>query len=90
MSNYIKIVPGFVLREVAGKSVAISLNPSLPFRGMLSLNSTARFLWDRLAEGCEREDLYCALIDTYGIDRETAVRDADAIVDMLISHGILA
>ena len=84
-----KIVPGFVLREVAGKSVAISLNPSLPFRGMLSLNSTARFLWDRLAEGAEREDLYSALMDTYGIEREIAVRDADAIVDMLISHGIV-
>ena len=84
-----KIVPGFVLREVAGKSVAISLNPSLPFRGMLSLNATARFLWDRLAEGAEREDLYSALMDTYGIEREIAVRDADAIVDMLISHGIV-
>ncbi len=84
-----KIVPGFVLREVAGKSVAISINPSLPFRGMLSLNSTAKFLWDMLSVGCERDDLYSALMDTYGIDRETAVRDADVIVDMLISHGIL-
>jgi hypothetical protein len=84
-----KIVPGFVLREVAGKSVAISINPALPFRGMLSLNSTARFLWDKLESGCEREDLYTALVDTYGIDRETAVRDADNIVDMLLSHGIL-
>ncbi len=85
-----KIVPGFVLREVAGKSVAISINPALPFRGMLSLNSTAKFLWDMLSQGCEREDLYTALVNTYGIDREIAVRDADAIVDMLIQHGILA
>ena len=84
-----KIVPGFVVREVAGKSVAISLNPALSFHGMLSLNSTARFLWDRLASGAEREDLYNALIDTYGIEREVAVRDADAIVDMLIEHGIV-
>lgn len=84
-----KIVPGFVLREVAGKSVALSVNPALPFRGMLSLNSTARFLWDMLVTGAEREDLYTALMDTYGIDRETAVRDADHIVDTLISHGIL-
>ena len=84
-----KIVPGFVIREVAGKSVAISLNPALSFHGMLSLNSTARFLWDRLSEGAEREDLYCALMEEYDIEREVAVRDVDAIVDMLISHGIV-
>ncbi len=84
-----KIVSGFVVREVAGKSVAISVNPALPFRGMLSLNATARFLWDRLVAGAEREDLYEALIETYGIEREVAVRDADAIVDMLLVHGIL-
>ena len=84
-----KILDGFVVREIAGKSVAISINPDIPFRGMLSLNSTARFLWDLLAEGCEREDLYTALVDTYGIEREIAVRDADNIVSLLLSHGLL-
>lgn len=84
-----KILDGFVVREIAGKSVAISIDPKIPFRGMLSLNSTARFLWDLLAKGCEREDLYQALVDTYGIEREIAVRDADNIVSLLSTHGLL-
>lgn len=84
-----KILDGFVVREIAGKSVAISINPKIPFRGMLSLNSTAKFLWDLLAKGCEREELYTALIETYGIDRELAVRDADNIVSLLSKHGLL-
>ena len=84
-----KILNGFVVREIAGKSVAISINPKLPFRGMLSLNSTARFLWDILVKGCEREELYEALIEAYGIDRELAVRDVDNILSLLSSHGLL-
>ena len=59
-----KIVPGFVLREVAGKSVAISINPALPFRGMLSLNSTAKFLWDMLSE---RDEADIELTDTAAV-----------------------
>ena len=84
-----KILSGFVVREIAGKSVAISINPKIPFKGMLSLNSTARFLWDLLAKGCEREALYEALVQEYGIDRELAVRDADNIVSLLSEHGLL-
>ena len=84
-----KLQSGFVVREIAGKTVVISVNPQSRFHGMLSLNPSATVLWRRLESGAEREDLIEALLSEYDVDREIAERDTDAFLDTLTRHGIL-
>ena len=84
-----KLQSGFVVREVAGKTVAISTSPKNSFQGMISLNASAKLLWQKLTLGAEREELVAALMEEYGIDRSLAERDTDALVATLRQHGLL-
>lgn len=85
-----KLQGSFVVRDVAGKTVAISTGPKNSFQGMISLNASARLLWQRLTVGADREELISALTEEYDIDRATAERDTDALVCTLREHGLLA
>ena len=84
-----KLQSGFVVREIAGKTVAISTSPKNSFQGMISLNASAKLLWQKLTLGAEREELVTALMEEYGIDRALAERDTDALVATLGEHGLL-
>lgn len=84
-----KLQSGFVVRDVAGKTVAISTSPKNSFQGMISLNASAKLLWERLTVGADREELISALMEEYGIDRTVAERDTDALVGTLREHGLL-
>jgi hypothetical protein len=52
-----KIKNGFVKREVAGSHVVVSVDPANGFNGMIKLNETSNFLWDKLTLGATREEL---------------------------------
>ena len=84
-----KLQGGFVVRDVAGKTVAISTGPKNSFQGMISLNASAKLRWQRLTVGGDREELISALMAEYEIDRATAERDTDALVQTLREHGLL-
>lgn len=78
-----KLKNGFVLREVAGKCVAVPTGTNINFNGMITLNGTAKVLWDCLEKGAEIEDLAKALLTEYDVDRETAEKHAAAFVEKL-------
>lgn len=78
-----KLKNGFVLREVAGKCVAVPTGTNINFNGMITLNGTAKVLWDCLEKGAEIEDLAKALLAEYDVDRETAEKHAAAFVEKL-------
>lgn len=85
-----KIKKGFVVREIAGKSVVIALGAaSVSFNGMIELNGMARVFWDMLAEGMSEDDMVKAILEEYDAD-EVAVRaDVDNFVSSLSEAGIL-
>ena len=85
-----KIRDGFVVRTVAGESVVIALKEvSKEFNGVIRLNDTGRFLWDKLSEGAETEELVEAILSEYEIDKETAEADITRFVDTLKGANIL-
>lgn len=84
-----KLKKGFVLREVAGKCVAVPTGADINFNGMITLNGTAKVLWDCLEKGAEVEDLTEALLAEYNVDRETAERHSAAFVEKLKSLNFL-
>ena len=70
-----KLKEGFVLRQVAGEYVAISVSADVDLNGMITLNETARTLWKRLEQEAELSDLTAALLEEFEVDEQTA-RDA--------------
>ena len=85
-----KIKKGFVVRKIAGEDVVVALGTaSKQFSGIIKLNDTGRFLWDRIAEGCDEEGLVEAIVSEYSVDREIAAKDIKAFVNTLIGAGVL-
>ena len=85
-----KIKNGFVVRSIAGESVVVALGEaSKNFNGIIKLNDTGRFLWDKLAAGCDRDELVEAILAEYDIDRATAEADIDRFTKTLKGANIL-
>ena len=84
-----KLKNGFILREVAGSTVVVSLDPEHTFGSMLKLNGTGKLLWERLSEESTVSSLTAALTAEYEIDEGTAQGDVERFLDMLRSFGVL-
>ena len=86
-----KIKDGFVVKELAGQYVVVALGQaSKIFNGIIKLNDSGKFIWEKLAVGAEKEDVVNALLEEYeGVDKETAERDFDKFVNELKGANIL-
>jgi hypothetical protein len=86
-----KIKKGFVVKEIAGQNVVIALGAaSKVFNGIIKLNDSARFIWDMLTEGKEKEEIIAALSEEYAdVDRELLEKDFDTFIEALKGAKIL-
>ena len=85
-----KIKEGFVLRTVAGETVALPSKGVTDLDMMITLNGTGKFLWEKLALGAEKDELAEALLAEYDVDRERAEKSVDAFVARLKELDFLA
>lgn len=77
-----KIKEGYILRNVAGSFVVVPIGvATLEFNGMMNLNETGAFLFEKMIDGISRDDLIKALTDEYDVDDETAAEDVDAFIE---------
>ena len=84
-----KIKEGYILRTVAGMHIAVPVSAKTDFDGMITLNETAAFLWQKLTEDTEKEALIDALTAEYDVDEATAAADVDAVIAKLNDAGLL-
>lgn len=85
-----KLIEGFRLRDVLGQATVIGEGTAqVNFNKLITLNSTAAFLW-REVEGKEFDVRLLAdlLVGEYGIDRELAEKDAASIASQWKQAGI--
>lgn len=67
-----------VKRNIAGDVILVPVgDSSLTLKGLITLNETAEFIWDRLADAAE---LAAAMCEEYDIDAATAKNDVDEIL----------
>ena len=85
-----KIKEGFILRTVAGETVALPSGGVTNLDMMITLNGTAKFLWEKLAVGAEKDELVDALLAEYDVDQERAEMSVDAFVARLKELDFLA
>jgi len=85
-----KIKKGFILREVAGNYIVVSIGEmAKQFNGVINLNQTGAFMWKELEKGGDKESLITALLNEYDVDRERAEKDAQRFIDTLLGAGIV-
>lgn len=85
-----KIKSGFVARNVGGNRIVLATGErSKRFGGMIRLNESAGFLWDRLMAESDRIGLISSLLAEYDVDEETAAADVDAFLNTLREAGVL-
>lgn len=87
-----KIIEGFVLRPLGEEFIVIGEGiAQINFNKMISLNSTAAFLWENV-EGKDFtvDDLTKLLTDNYEVEEERAAADAAAIAAKWIEAGIVS
>ncbi len=78
-----KLKKGFVLREVAGETVVVPAGAELNFHGMITLNETAKILWQALAVETTEEALVKTVLGEFDIDEATAARDVALFIEKL-------
>ena len=86
-----KLKNGFVLRQIGGSYVVVAVGlQTLDFKGMIRLNETGAFLWEKLtADECTKEQLVGALTAEYDVDAATATKDVDVFVQSLQDADLL-
>ncbi|MBQ9974232.1 MAG: PqqD family protein [Oscillospiraceae bacterium] len=85
-----KLKDGFILRQVAGEHVVLSVSANVDLNGMITLNDTGCTLWKRLESEAELADLAAALQEEYEVDDATALAAAQRFVDKLKELDLLA
>lgn len=78
-----RLKDGFILRQVAGENVVLSVSSDVDLNGMITLNDTGCTLWKRLQTEAELSDLTAALLEEYEVDEPTAAAAAQRFVDKL-------
>ena len=85
------VVPGFVVREIAGETIAIPAGAAArELSGLLALNGSGQFLFELLQTEQTEDSLVNAMLETYEIDEATASADVVEFVEILRNSGVLA
>ena len=85
-----KIKNGFVIREICGEKVFSGEGAeNINLTKIVRLNESAAFLLEKVGNGeFTAESLADMLVEHYGIERETALKDASALCKSLEANGI--
>ena len=68
-----KVREGFVMRKIAGSNIVIPVGAvCVDFNGMITMNDSATFLWEKLVAGADENALVSALLAEYEVDEQTA------------------
>lgn len=85
-----KIKDGFILREMCGEHIVAGEGiEHINFNKLISLNSTAAFLWKKLVgKTFDVEEMAQLLVDEYGIEMELALKDSNNLCQAWVEAGI--
>lgn len=85
-----KTKDGFILREMCGENIITGEGlEHINFNKLISLNSTAAFLWNAVVgKEFTAESMAQLLVEEYGIDMELALKDSKALCESWIEAGI--
>ncbi len=80
-----------MLRPLGKEYIVTAEGASLiDFNKILSLNSTAAYLWEQVGEEeFDAQTFKNLLLDRYDVDEQTALHDSEAIIESFRKAGVL-
>lgn len=85
-----RIVPGFILREIAGETVAIPTGEAAHhLSGLAAMNEGGKFLFELLQTEQTEEGLVRAMVDSFEVDSDTAAADVAEFLEILRQNNML-
>lgn len=85
-----RIVSGFIVREIAGDTVAIPSGDSAHrLSGLIALNESGKFLFELLQSDQTEDSLIHALLENFEVDPSTAQQDVADFISMLRENDLL-
>ena len=77
-------------RQITGETFLVPLGTTgYDSNGLFYLTEVGAFLWDRLPEAENEEQLLAAILETYDVDEETARKDLSEFMEKLRAMEIL-
>ena len=86
-----RIKKGFELREVCGEHIIVAYGKeNIDFNKVISLNESAAYLWKNIVDKDFTADTLASLLQQeYEVDAETAMKDAQALLDEWTNVGLV-
>jgi hypothetical protein len=86
-----KIKKGFELRTVCKENIIVAFGEeNIDFSKVISLNESAALMWRAvLGKDFSAEDMADALMQEYEVDRETALKDAQTMLQQWLEVGLI-
>jgi hypothetical protein len=85
-----KIKKGYLVRDIADTYIVVPVGERvIDFKGIMTLNETGYFLWNRLVNDISYDDLLKALLDEYEVDEVTAKNDLDEFLEVARENDLL-
>lgn len=79
-----------IKREIAGDTILVPVGESVyDSNGLFALNELGAFLWDRLPQARDREELLEAVLAEYDVTRDQAAADLEEFLGKLSAFGII-
>ena len=80
----------YVVKELMGEFVLVPLGQAaIDFNGVITLNETAKFMWEAAEWDFTSADLEEALIKKYEIDSQTAKMATERFINTLKEEGCI-
>lgn len=85
-----KIKKGYMVRDIADTHIVVPVGERvIDFKGIMTLNETGYFLWNKLTDGISYDDLLKALLDEFEVDEATARADLDEFLGVARENGVI-
>ncbi len=85
-----KLKYNFVVREVAGQSVALVVGEdSKNFNGMIKLNSVGEFIFKLLENDISFEEILNAITDKYDVTAKDAASSVENYIQVLKNNNLI-
>ncbi len=87
-----KVKQGFKLRPLGDEFMLIGESvEQINFNKMITMNATAAYLWNKVADGEEfdAQRLAAYLLDEYEVTEDIALQDSQTTIDSWLQAGII-
>lgn len=85
-----KIKKELIKRSIAGETVLVPVGRTVyEANGLFVLNELGDFLWERLPEAENEEQLLASILEEYEVDEQTARKDLRMFLAKLTEMGII-